>query len=240
MKVFYQAGVRLDGLTLDPTRKVDAAFWTHRPARRTSARQTLASAPLAATWTGALGLPFGRGALAMGHRVELLPTGYGVGGSALLFTRDGERTLAVGPTTEAMVPRPAHSLVLAAPAIPAAPDDWLATTLAAPGRLVVPDAAAAAEVIAALESAGVPPRRPAWLGSGPRSSEHVVSMRGPGTVVDARPQASEAWLVDFATACAPELVLVHGHRAEALSTQLVAAGLNTRVLHGPEQLSLLR
>lgn len=238
MKVTYQHGVRLEGLTLDPERKVDAAFWTHRPARRPAARQTLASRSLAATWPGALGLPFGRGALAMGHRVELLPTGYGVGGAALLLTRDGERTLAVGPTTEALVPRHAQRLVLAAPALVSAPADWLEQALAVPGRIVVPDAAAAAEVIAALEAAGIRPRRPSWLGGGPRSATHNVSTRGAGRVVDARPRADEAWLVRFASHCAPEVVLVHGARAEALAMQLVAAGLNTRVLHGPEQLSL--
>jgi hypothetical protein len=240
VKVHYLDGVRLDGLTLDPTRKVDSAFWTHRPARRTTARHTLASAPLAASWPGVLGLPFGRGALAMGHRVELLPTGYGVGGAAPLFTRDGERTLAVGPTTEALVPRQAHRLVLAAPAPPGAPEDWLQTALETPGRLVVPDAAAAADVIAALEAEGIRPRRPSWLGASPRQGDHAVSLRAPGTVVDARPQASEAWLVAFATACSPDVVQVHGPRAQALAAQLASAGLNTRVLHGPQQLTLLQ
>ncbi len=238
MKVTYQHGVRLEGLTLDPTRKVDAAFWTHRPARRPTARQTLASMSLAATWPGALGLPFGRGALAMGHRVELLPTGYGVGGAALLLTRDGDRTLAVGPTTEGLVPRHAQRLVLAAPALAAPPSDWLEKALADPGRIVVPDAAAAAAVISALEQAGVQPRRPSWLGGGPRSATHSVSTRGAGRYVDARPRADEPWLVRFAAQCNPEVVLVHGSRAEPLAEQLVGAGLNTRVLHGPEQLSL--
>ncbi len=237
MKVHYHRGVCLDGLTIDPKGRVDGAFWTHRPRRRPPARQTLASSPLAATWPGTLGIPFGRGALALGHRVELLPTGYGVGGAALLLTRAGERTLAVGPTTEALVPRAALRLVLAAPSPPRAPDDWLTHALAAPGRIVVPDGAAVVEVVTALEAAGIQPRRPGWLGGGPREGEHTVATQGPGTQIDARPQASEAWLVDFACQCGPDVVLVHGPRADALAAQLVEAGLDTRVLHGPEQLT---
>ncbi len=237
MSISYRHGVRVGILTIDPSRRVDAAFWTHRPARRASARKSLASLVLAASWPGVLGLPFSCGALAMGHRVELLPTGYGLGGAALLLTRAGERTLVVGPTTEALVPRRAHRLVLAAPSTPTPPSGWLEQVIAEPGRVVVPDAGAAVRVVDELAAAGSPPARPAWLGGGPRGAKIRVATSGSGVFVDARPQADEAWQVAFALQCTPELVYVHGPRAQALAVQLADVGLATRLLHGPDQLS---
>ncbi len=240
MAILYTSGVRVGALTIDPAGRVAQAFWTHRPARRPPAQRVLASAPLARTWPGALGLPLRRGAVAMGHRIELLPTGYGVGGAALLLTRDGHRTLVVGPTTPALRPRAAHHLVLCAPAPPQAPADWLDRVIRGPTRqrLVVPDGAAAAVVSATLEDAGVPHRVPDWLGGGDRRAPIGISTRGPGTVVDVRPQASEAWLVGFACAVGPEIVYLYGPRADAVAVDLAAAGVSTRVLHAPQQMNL--
>ncbi len=237
VSIRYTHGPRVGGLTIDPLGKVPAAFWTHRPARRPPAGRVVASQPLAAGWRGVMGLPFGVGALALGQRVELLPTGYGLGGAALLLTRRGQRTLVVGPTTEALVPRAADCLVLNAPAIPEAPGRWLEAALEAE-RVVVPDDAAAAAVVSALEGAGIPHRRPSWLGGGVRRARLGVFTRGEGLRVDLRPQASEAWLVDFAREVQPELVCVHGLRAGPLATGLVEAGLSCRILHAPEQLTI--
>ncbi len=235
--ILFAGGVRIGPVTIDPSGRVDSAFWTHRPARRPAAKQTLASQVLAATWSNALGLPFGRGALALGHRIELLPTGYGVGGAALLMTRDGDRTLVVGPTTEALTPRMAQRLVLHAPAPPEASEGWW-EELESGTRLVVPDDGAAIEAVSRLEAVGVPARRPAWLGPSPRAPVVTVTTRGPGVPLDLRPQASEDWLFEFALQCAPELVCVHGPRSQQLTERLAAAGLGVRVLHGPEQLAL--
>ncbi|MCA9541304.1 MAG: hypothetical protein KC620_20525, partial [Myxococcales bacterium] len=66
-----------------------------------------------------------------------------------------------------------------------------------------------------------------------------VVNRGAGLVVDARPQAPDAWLVAFARAVRPRLLCVHGPRAAALASALADAGLRARVLHAPRQLSLL-
>jgi hypothetical protein len=236
--VRYTQGVRLGALTIDPTGRARAAFWTHRPAHRHAARHTMASAPLAGTWRDVLAIPFGGSVVAMGLRLELLPTGYGPGGAALLLANEGRRTLVVGPTTERLESRHAERLVLAAPSVPGDDGAWLAE--AAAGRtplLVVPDAAAAEVVSARLRDAGVAHRRPPWLGPGEGKATVRLTTRGPGRLVDARPQAPEPWLVDYALQVAPEQVLVHGPRAEPLAMALAAAGLAVRVLHAPHQLA---
>ncbi len=238
MDVRYTHGVRLGALTIDPTGRARAAFWTHRPAHRKGARHTMASAPLAATWPDVLAIPFGSSVVAMGLRIELLPTGYGPGGAALLLSHEGRRTLVVGPTTERLESRHAERLVLAAPAAPADDGAWLAE--AAAGRaplLVVPDAAAAEVVSARLRAAGVAHRRPPWLGPGDARAAVRLTTRGAGRAVDARPQAALGWLADYAREVAPEQVLVHGPRAEPLAAALTAAGLAVRVLHAPQQLA---
>lgn len=239
MQLAYVNGVRLGRVTVDPTAPVEAAFWTHRPARRVAAAKTLASQPLAAAWRDALGLPLERGAIALGGRLELLPTGYGPGGAALLLTQAGQRLLVVGPTTEALLPRRADRLVLAAPGRPVVAADWLDQVRAgAVSRLVVPDGAAGLRVVDALARAGVRFTCPRWLGRGHRRAPLRVSTRGPGLVVDLRPQADEDWLVRFALSVRPGLACVHGPRAEALAAQLAAHGVPARVMGRPTQLSL--
>lgn len=237
LEIRFTTGVRLGRITLDPTGRVIAALWTHRPARRAVAQKILAAAPLAQTWRGALALPFGRSVVAMGQRLELLRSGYGDGGAAVLSTEGGQRILVVGPTTESLEPRHADRLVMAAPGPATAPADWLSRLdLGAP--IVVPDAAAAQAVAAALADAEVPHLVPAWMrqGRGRGGGGVRVTTRGDGQMVDLRPQADEAWQVEYARAVAPELVYVHGPRAEPLAAALVAAGLDTRVLQAPTQL----
>lgn len=242
MLIRYASGVRVGALTIDPTERVPHALWTHRPARRPPARRVLASAPLARRWPATLGLPFGAGAVAVGFRLELLPSGYGPGGAAVLLARGGERTLVVGPTTEALTARHADHLVLFAPALPA-DDGWLAAAREATGptTLVVPDAAAAERAADLLTDADLAHRRPIWLerGRGPASAPLRIATRGPGLEVDARPQAPEGWLVRFADRVAARAVFVHGPRADHLARALAAEGHPVRVLHGPQQLSLL-
>lgn len=239
MLVRHASGVRVGALTIDPTERVATALWTHRPARRPPAGRALASAPLARRWPSTLALPFGAGAVAMGFRIELLPTGYGPGGAAVLLARGGERTLVVGPTTEILTARRVDRLVLFA-APPPAPDDWL-STLPESETLVVPDAAAAEQVSERLRAAGLVHRRPAWLGRGrgPSGAPLRITTRGPGRFIDARPQASEDWLVRFAGRVSARAVFVHGPSADHLARALAADGQPVRVLHGPQQLSLL-
>ncbi|MCB9528649.1 MAG: hypothetical protein H6701_09715 [Myxococcales bacterium] len=242
MTIRYASGIRVEGLTIDPVDRVEVALWTHRPARRAPARRTLAAAPLADAWSQTLGLPLGSSAIAMGHRIELLPTGYGPGGAAVLLTRGGRRTLIVGPTTTALVPRRAERLVLFAPRPPTPPAEWLERARAATALdLLAPDGAGAAMISAALTIAGLPHRRPRWLGLGvgPRDAGLRVVTRGDGLLVDARPQADEAWLADFARRVAPRSIFVHGARGDALARRLAVAGHAVRVLHGPQQLALL-
>jgi len=230
-------------LTFDPVGKVAHAFWTHRPVRRISAGQALASAPLAATWTDVLGVPFGGSVVAGGLRLELLPSGYGPGGAAVLATSNGHRTLIVGPTTTRCHPQPAHALVLCAPDTVDPDEGWLeAAHRGAPLRLLPRDAAAAAALSARLVAAGIPHRRPAWLdparGEGPRSACVVIGFGGVGMVVDGRPQADDGFLVAFAHSTGAERIYVHGPRADALSMRLRESGLASRILAAPTQLPL--
>ncbi len=239
MLVRYARGVRIGALTIDPTERVHDALWTHRPARRPPCGRCLASARLARRWPATLGIPMGTGAVAMGFRIELLASGYGPGGAAVLLTRDGERTLAVGPTTVELQPRQADRLVLFAPR-PVADTDWAPPPMLT-GTLRAPDGAAARELCRRLDAAGIPHRRPRWLGlgAGPRSAAVGVVTAGPGLTVDARPQADESWLADFARRVSPQSIYVHGPRADALARRLAVEGWSVRVLHGPRQLSLL-
>ncbi len=243
MELRYVQGIRLGALTFDPVGKVASAFWTHRPVRRVAAGQTLASAPLAATWTDVLGVPFGGSVVAGGLRLELIPSGYGPGGAAVVATSGGHRTLVVGPSTARCDPQPAHALVLYAPD-PVDPDEsWLeAARLGTALRLLPRDAAAAAAISARLRQAGVPHRRPAWLdpaaGEGPRAARVVLAFGGAGLAVDGRPQADEGFLVAYARSTGAERIYVHGPRADALSIRLREAGLPSRILAAPAQLPL--
>lgn len=245
MSIQYVRGVRIGTLTIDPGERVPAALWTHRPARRPPADRVLAAAPLAAGWRRALGVPFNASAVAMGHRLELLPTGYGPGGAALLLTRDGHRTLVVGPTTEALQPRRADALVLFAGAEPGADTDWLerakAASTDAPLVVTVPDGGAAMAVADALDAAEVPHRRPGWLGRGlgPRSSAVRLTTTAGGLAVDLRPQARLEWLVRLAGRVAPRRVRVHGPQAVALAAALAVEGHQVRILDQPRQLDWL-
>lgn len=238
MRVRFIHGVRVGGLTFDPTTRVPTALWTHRPRRRPPARVVLASAPLAEGWDGVQGLPLGRSAVAGGQLLELLPTGYGVGGAAALLTEAGFRVMVVGPTAEALGPRRVDELVLFAPRLAPIPADWLdqARAATAPLRLRALDGAGARALCAALDAAEVPHRRPPWMRPGPRGVPVSVSTHGPGLLVDLRPQASAAWLVDFARACSPTGISVHGPGAEALARRLTEVGLPARVIHAPAQL----
>ncbi|MCA9543280.1 MAG: hypothetical protein KC613_02790 [Myxococcales bacterium] len=203
--------------------------------------QTLAALPLAGRWPGVLGLPYHYGAVAAGQRVELLPTGYGVGGAALLVTRRGQRTLVVGPTTEALEARRAEDLVLCAPAAVLAPlPHWLAELAAArrPTRVSVPDSGAAHVLVQALEGAGLPWRGPRWLGAPTRGAAIQITVGGPGRHLDLRPQARLGWLVDYALAVGPQAVSVYGPRAHTLADGLTRVGLPAAVIHGPLQLTL--
>jgi len=237
MLVRYASGVRVGALTIDPTERVVDALWTHRPARRSPCSRCLASAGTARLWPSTLGIPIGAGAVAMGFRIELLPTGYGPGGAAVLLTRGGRRTLVVGPTTEMLEARHADRLVLFAPAAPTGwdwtPDpEWS-------GALIVPDGAAAEVVCERLDAAGLPHRRPRWLarGSGPADASIRVATHGVGRPIDARPQVTESWLAAFAKRVAPRTVYVHGRRADHMARRLAADGWPVRVLHDPQQLS---
>lgn len=240
MRVTFLNGVRIGGLSFDPSARAPTALWTHRPRRRSPAKVVLASAPLAAGWPGVQGLPMARSAVAGGLKLELIPTGYGPGGAAALLTEAGQRILVVGPTTESLAPRPVDELVLLAPRIGTPPAGWLASARAArePLRLVAPDGAGAEAICAALDAAEIAHTRPPWLGGGLRSAPVRVSTHGAGLAVDLRPQASIAWQVDFAAACQPEQIWVHGAAAEALTRRLTEAGLTARVLHAPAQLVL--
>ncbi len=241
MRTRYARGVRVGGLTVDPVGAVPAAFWTHRPPRRPPAQQILAASPLASRWQGVLGLPFHHGSVAAGQRVELLPSGYGLGGAALLLTEGGRRTLVVGPTTEALEPRRAEHLVLCAPAaVLPPPADWLARLQAAtrPTRVSVPDSGAAEVLTQALDAAGVPWKGPARLGRGRRAALVSISVGGPGRRLDLRPQARLSWLVTYAHAVRPDVVSVHGPRAHSLADALLEAGVPAAVIHGPLQLML--
>lgn len=245
MTIRYASGIRLGALTVDPIDRVDVALWTHRPARRPAASRHLASTTLARHWRRTLGLPIGGSAIAMGHRIELLPTGYGPGGAAVLVTRRGRRTLVVGPTTAALEPRHADQLVLHAPAAPRHRLDgaWLDTLrdLEAPVDLVAPDGAAADALAAALTAADLPYRGPRWLQTGPGEADAMrrITTHGTGRLIDLRPQADEGWLVDYAHRVDPRDIFVHGDRADALAHRLAALGHAVRVLHGPQQLALL-
>lgn len=245
MTIRYASGIRLGALTVDPIDRVDVALWTHRPARRPAASRHLASTTLARHWRRTLGLPIGSSAIAMGHRIELLPTGYGPGGAAVLVTRRGRRTLIVGPTTDALEPRHAEQLVLHAPASPRHVSDgpWLDRLRArrSPVDLVAPDGAAADALAAALIGAGLAYRGPRWLADGPGEAAALlrITTHGDGEVVDLRPQADEGWLVDYAHRVDPRDIFVHGDRADALAHRLSALGHAVRVLHGPQQLALL-
>jgi hypothetical protein len=240
MALRYTSGVRLERLTVDPSRPAQVAFWTHRPARRPKAGRLLASMELATTWPDALGIPMGRGAIAMGHRIELLPTGYGPGGAALMLTRDGRRTLVVGPTTDGLQARPVDQLALFVPSRPTPPVDWLerASEATEPLRIVVPDGGAALHASQLLTAAGVPYRCPSWLQGGVRRAKISITTRGPGLEADLRPQADEVWLADFAARTGPELVLLHGPRADHVAVRLARLGLATRVLAAPQQMTL--
>jgi|GEM_PF-2304591 len=240
--ITYANGVRVGELTFDPTGATVAAFWTHRPARRPPSKRLMSSRYLAQSWAGAQGLPMESGAVAMGYRIELLPTGYGEGGSAVLLTRGGERALVVGPTTTALGPRQVDHLVLYAPDDPAPPVDWVvqARETTEDLRLVVPDGGSAAMVCKVLTQAAIPHRGPRWLSGTPRQSAPVtVGLTGPGLVVDLRPQADFEWLVRFADSVGSPMVYVHGPQANRLSKALKVAGHSIRVLHAPRQLSLL-
>lgn len=239
MRVTFVHGVRVGLISFDPTARAPLALWTHRPRRRPPGRVVLASAPLAADWPGVQGLPIGRSAVAGGRKMELLPTGYGVGGCAALLTESGHRVLVVGPTTASLAPRHVDQLVLRAPAVSPPPADWIAQVVdSKQTRIVAPDGAGLVAVCAALDAAGIAHRRPPWLPGGARAAPLRVSMQGAGFAVDLRPQAGAAWHVEFALACAPEQVHVHGAEAEERVSQLTAAGLTARVIQAPAQLVL--
>lgn len=239
MRVSYIHGIRVGGLSIDPQRRAILALWTHRPRRRPPARFALASAPLADRWPGVRGLPLGRGAVAGGQKVELLPTGYGTGGCAVLMTAAGARLLVVGPTTRALAPRIVDHLVLWAPIITPPTADWVhRASRGAFERIIAPDEAALEVICRQLADHDVPHRRPQWLPGGQRGAALTVATHGVGTVIDRRPQADIAWLVEFAQACEAPRISVHGPAAQPLSEALVAAGLPTRILHAPKQLAL--
>ena len=242
MDVRYLHGVRIERLTFDPVHRVRAALWSHRVARRAGVDKAVASEPLASTWTNVLGLPFHHGVVAFGVRLELLPSGYGVGGAATLMTLDGVRALVVGPTTSELEPRQADQLVLYAAAAVTPESDWLSEVAAADGpqRIAAPDAAAAARIARALDDAGLPWSGPTWLTTQRRAALQLVvgAGRAGDRVVDARPQAGDDWLVEYAGQVEAELIHVHGPRAESLASALAAAGLSARVLHVPQQLAL--
>ena len=239
MRVTFVHGVRVGLLSFDPTARAPIALWTHRPRRRPPGRVVLASAPLAAEWSGVQGLPIGRSAVAGGRKIELLPTGYGTGGCAAMLTDAGHRVFVVGPTTESLDPRHVDQLVVRAPQAPTSQSDWLTRVVDDEvTRIVAPDGAGVEAVCAALDAAGIAHRRPPWLPGGTRSAPLLVTMQGAGLKVDLRPQASSQWLVDFALACGPEQVHVHGADAEIRVSEMTAAGLTARVIHAPAQLVL--
>lgn len=239
MLVRYARGVRVGALTIDPTERVSDALWTHRPARRPPSARCLTSAPLARRWPATLGLPVGAGAVAMGFRIELIASGYGLGGVAVLLTRAGERTLVVGPTTNTLQPRRADQLILFAPSLVADPDWQPSPGLS--GRLRVPDAAAARLMSQRLDMHGIAHRRPRWLGTGAGqpSARVCIVLNGPGRCVDTRPQADEHWLAEYVRRVAPRALYVHGPRADHLARRLAGEGWPVRVLYRPRQLSLL-
>lgn len=245
MQVFWSSGVRVGALTFDPEGRPPIAFYTHRSDRRPAARLALASKALASTWKGVQGLPFGAGAVAAGMRLELLPTGYGPGGAAVLLAEDGYRILVVGPTTEALEPRPVDELVLFAPApLDQPPTDWIARARDAAQAhealaLLPPDGAAAEAIAHALEVADIPHRRPTWLAGGqPRATVRIVAAPSAGVPLDLRPLASPVWQVEHARACRADRICVHGPGADALARKLTDAGLPARVIQAPAQLVL--
>ena len=264
MDVRFLDGVRVDGLAFDPLRPVRTAFWTHRTARRARAQKAVAAEVLARTWRGVAGLPFEQGVIAFGMRLELLRSGYGPGGAAVLLTRSGQRVFVVGPTTTELEPRKADRLVLYAAPLVEPDEAWLDRVRGSRGQTTidVPDGAAASVVSRALHAQGVPHLRPGWLGASDRGARYrlrVVSTaptdpkaakagapkdkappalaKAPTITLDARPQADDAWLVELAQAIEPELVVVHGPRAETLAQAITEAELAARVLHSPRQLA---
>jgi len=248
MEVRFQDGVRVGALTFDPTRPpargAGAAFFTHRPPRRIARAQPMMSAPMAARWPGALGVPFHHAVVAMGLRLEVLPSGYGVGGAAVVVTRAGHRTLVVGPVSEAFEAQPADTLVLFAPeAVRWTDADWVgAACLGQPLTTAVPDAAAAGIVSSRLAAAGVPHRCPAVASAdgreGTRAARVSVVIGGVGLEVDARPQLDDDALVALAARVGAAHLLVHGPRADVLAQRLSEAGLPSRVLASPRQLMM--
>lgn len=249
LEIRYSDGVRVGQIAFDPQVRVPVALWTHRPERRPPAGRVLAAEPLARNWTGAIGLPFGHGGVALGQRVELLPTAYGTGGCAALLTLEGRRTLVVGPTTESLTPRRAERLVLFVPR-PAAPPCLSAEALQAlieranGEPLVVPDAAAAERLAGALTEADVPFTGPRWLPGTARRGATRIALSGSGYTVDARPQASPAWLADFITRVSPRSVRLHGPGTERVLdalARLSPTGLppaEVRVFCTPDQMAL--
>lgn len=244
MLIRFANGARVNGITFDPSRRVRAAFWTHRPARRAGAHTIIASDALAADWSNVLGVPYGRSVVAAGLRLELLPSGYGPGGSAVLCTEQGERTLVVGPTTEALDCRLAERLVLHA-GCPGDAVECCATRIEQAAHapiIVVPDGGAAAALSEHLTDRGIPHRRPRWLGPSDSMPRATISTRARGNPAeihaDVRPQATEEWLVDYALGVEAEMVFVHGPRAEQVALKLAERGTDARVLHAPTQLPL--
>ncbi|MCB9547623.1 MAG: hypothetical protein H6706_17485 [Myxococcales bacterium] len=93
-------------------------------------------------------------------------------------------------------------------------------------------------IAAALDDAGIPHSRPAWLPGGKAGARVRVVGRGAGLVVDLRPGVDAAWQVGFARACSAERICVHGPAADALARRLTEAGLPARVIQAPAQLVL--
>ncbi|MFN3201689.1 MAG: hypothetical protein ACE366_25015 [Bradymonadia bacterium] len=249
MQVLYNDGVQVGRITFDPRRRVPVAFWTHRPAKRPAGGRILTSDGLARRWPGTIGLPIGHSGVAMGLRLELLASGYGASGVAVMATRAGLRTLVVGPTSTRLVPRAAERMVLWVPPVrdPKGPHagnliHWLKAhlTTAHDDRLVVPDGATAEVVCQVLAQAGVPSVAPKWLGGGRwRPGALRISTAGEGLLVDARPQADWPWLADLVEAVAPEQLWLHGPGAADFGAALSAEGWPVHLLTSPAQLPLV-
>lgn len=235
MRVQYKGGVRLDGLCFDPRGRVEAALLTHRPGRRGSSQRLACSAPLAGAWPKALALPMGRSVVALGRQIELVPTGYGIGGAAALVNHGGQRAFVVGPTTTCIEPRPADVLVLYVPEIATLDCSWLRAVGCpdGPKLLVLPDGAALEAAAATLRRAGLPFKAPKWAEPVGGSDAVVrLAMRGDGLRIDMRPQADECFLALFAERVQAREIWLHGPRARILAARLVDRGVPTRVL-GP-------
>lgn len=248
MQVLYNEGVQVGRITFDPRKPVPVAFWTHRPPRRPRGGRILTSEGLARRWPGTIGLPIGHTGVAMGLRLELLASGYGAAGVAVMVTREGHRTLVVGPTSAALIPRRAEQLVLYVPT-PRGPEEpteetlieWLKIHLepAHEGRLRVPDRATAERVCHRLAAAGVPVVPPPSLGGRPRRQGQLrVVFEGPGLWVDARPQAEPAWLRWLVAQVDPERLWLHGPGATPFAAALQDDGWPAQLLVPPEQLPL--